>query len=91
MNRPDYVLTRKANGDARAVDEIAAEFDSIAAALAPPPPDPLALADDVKRADDVNAWLLTQKPGEDATAEQIAVWDTLRRLPFSEQAKRAGL
>lgn len=91
MTRTDYILTRKANGDARTVEQIGAEFDTLAASLAPPPPDPLVLAAAVKRAGDVNAWLMTQKPGEGATAVQIAAWDTLRRLPFAEQAKRAGL
>lgn len=91
MERSDYILTKKANGDARTVEQIGAEFDALAASLAPPPPDPLVLAAAVKRATEVNAWLLTQKPGEGATAEQITAWDTLRRLPFNEQAKRAGL
>ena len=92
MNRADYILTRKASGDTRTVEQIGAEFDTLAASLAPPPPDPLALAAAVKRAAAVNAWLENQKPGEEgATAEQIAAWDTLRRLPFAEQAKRAGL
>ena len=91
MNRADYILTRKASGDTRTVERIGTEFDVLAASLAPPPPDPLALAAAVKRAGDVNAWLLTQKPGEGATAAQIEAWDTLRRLLFAEQAKRAAL
>ena len=91
MDRSDYIMTRWATGDARTVKQIGTEYDQRAAALAPPPPDPAVLAAAVMRAGDVNAWLLTQKPGEDATAEQIAAWDTLRRLPFEAQAKRAGL
>ena len=91
MNRTGYVLTRKANGDTRPVVEISAEFDALAASLAPPAPDSTVLAAAVKRATDVNTWLENQKPGEGATAEQVAAWDALRRLPFGEQAKRAGL
>ena len=91
MSREIYILTRKALGDTRTVEQIGAEFDALAASLASPPPDPLVLAAAVKRSETINAWLLTQKPGEGATAEQITVWDTLRRLPFNEQAKRARL
>lgn len=91
MTKNDYILTRKANGDSRTVDQIGAEFDTLAASLAPPPPDPAVLDAAVKRAGAVNAWLLTQKPGEAATPEQMAAWDDLRRRPFEEQAKRAGL
>lgn len=91
MTREDYILTRKANGDTRSIAQISEEYDATVAALSPPPPDPAALAAARKRADDVNAWLLTQKPGEAAPAEQIAAWDELRRLPFVDQAARAGL
>lgn len=91
MTKNDYILTRKAAGDARDVAAIGAEFDALAASLAPPPPDPATLAAAVTRAADVDAWLLKQRPGDGATPPEIAAWDDLRRLPFEEQAKRAGL
>mgnify|MGYP001559402424 CR=1 FL=1 len=90
MTRDDFILTKKANGDARTVEQIGAEHDALLASLAPPP-DPAVLAAAVKRSDAVNEWLAAQVPGEGAPPERVTAWDALRCLPFDAQAKLAGL
>ena len=85
MTRADYILTRKANGDTRAIADIGAEFDALAASLAPPPPDPALLAAAVKRSNDVNAALLALSKSDPARFE------SLRRKSFNDQAVALGL
>ena len=85
IDRENYILTRKANGDARTVAEIGAEFDTHAAALAPPPPDPALLAAAVARSDAVNAALAAL-----AVSDQMR-FEALRFAPFEDQAAELGL
>ena len=80
MNRQDFILTRKANGDARTVEQIGVEFDALVASLAPPPPDPAVLAAAVKRSNDVNAALVALAKSDPARFE------SLRRQSFDDQA-----
>lgn len=89
MNRDDYIFTRKANGDARTVIELGAEFDALAASLAPPPPDKAVLAVAVKRSTDVNAALVALRDSADKTKR--ARFDSLRLLSFEQQAGELGL
>ena len=80
MNRTDYILTRKANGDARTVADIGAEFDALSASLAPPPPDQAALTAAVERSNAVNAALVALAKSDPARFE------SLRRESFDDQA-----
>ena len=85
INRENYILTRKANGDARTVAEIGAEFDALAASLAPPPPDPALLAAAIVRSNAVNAALAAL-----AISDQVR-FEALRFAPFEDQATELGL
>ncbi len=84
MDRSDYIFIKKANGDARSVEQIGAEYDTLAAQLTPAP-DPAMLAAAVKRSGDVNAALA------ELAKSDAARFESLRRLPFEDQAKRLGL
>lgn len=85
MNRDNYILTRKANGDARTVADIGAEFDALAAELAPPPPDPRVLAAAIARSDAVNAKLAAL-----AVSDPVR-FEALRFKSFEDQAAEFGL
>ena len=85
MTHDDYILTRKASGDARTVERIGAEFDALALSLAPPPPDPAVLAAAVVRSDAVNAKLSAL-----AVSDSVR-FEALRFAPFEDQAAEFGL
>lgn len=89
MYRKEYILTRKAAGDARTVDAIGVEYDGFAAlidvVIADTPAQATAKTKAISDSAAVNTWLANRK-----TANPLA-FETERKLPFAQQKTLAGV